>query len=60
MRVNITRLNVLKNDLAMPFDCGDRTSLKHGTRPINWAKETVSWARKQLRYPRATRWGGGC
>ena len=32
----------------MPFDFGLRTGVKHGTRPIAWAKATVSCAVKQL------------
>ena len=42
MNVNIITLERLTNDSAMPFDCGDRTGVKHGTRPIDWANEMVS------------------
>ena len=48
MNVNIIPLEVLANDSATPFDCGARTGVKYGTRPIDCAKEAESLARWQL------------
>jgi hypothetical protein len=42
MNVNIVQLQRLTSDSAMQLDCGYRTGVRHGTRPINRAMETVS------------------